>query len=1111
MKNVHYYYIVLITALSMTIISNVTADTPTNYVLPNTFYNSSINSFSQKSINKPYNRSGKRLKKKQDQFGKRASIEQDLLNYFSLHYKQEENSASKQLAEFYQYLPIITKKQRNGFNLLREKTASKVEAEFDEHNGTITFLRGRFNLSIPLRKSKKITNTNNAKYIAKRFLTDNKSLLKLNSPDAEMKLIKQHKDNLGLQHVKFQQIYKGIPVFAKQLSIHIDTSGVPYLITGRYSPSIKSINPIPSVELEQAKDIIREQFSPENIQISTNKLVIYTKNNRPFLTYKIEVRKSLLEYWDYFIDAHNGKILDRISRIQYASASASANDELGSTRSFFVWEETGLYSMIDTVTMGGENHPFDNQGRLNQGNLYIFDAKHTEDETSTNDINEIEWYEVLNRQRNSGWDPTAVSAMTNTKIVFNYYKNKHNRHSLDNKNSSLISVIHVGNSYENAFWDGFSMNYGDGDNTFSSLARCLDVAAHEITHGLTQHTANLISRNQSGALNESFSDVFAAMIDDEDWLLGEDCTIASPGYLRNMETPSSGLDPQPSKMSEYKNLPVSQDRGGVHINSGIPNHAAYLTATSIGRPKTELIYYRALTLYLTQSSQFIDARRSLVQSAVDLYGEHSSEVTAVKKAWDSVEVVEGGIDDTSPTPTDPTNGIDKMYYLYKQEGALFLYEQTVEKNTEYDRSKDKQLTTLPASNVRPAPYTSSTGTGVFFVDSNNSIRAIDPEGNLSEPIGEGQVSTISISPDGRYFAFTTIDATDDNIYILDLEKEESQSYKVLLQDYNGKYIQTVMVRYADALSFDFSSKKIIFDMLVCTASISSSCNANDINSGINYWTVGILDLDLDSPEFISPFPAQDSNISLAYPTFSNNNNYVIALDVINSNVVTTDIIDFETQTKQSILTSSQLTIPSFWGDDDALTVLIPDEEQETIAVTVPINKNTWTKSGSQSVLNPFNVNLPIMHRAGKRVLISKVEINKSNLNFGDNKIGENKMMTVIVRNTGNHDIDITNIDIESDSGIFQIVQGTNTLLPRGAELTIGVIFKPLSAGTFIDSLSIDLNNNLSKLSVNLKGNGISIPKNENTSSGGGALDLISLLLLALYLFIITFIRWNEKS
>jgi Zn-dependent metalloprotease len=216
-------------------------------------------------------------------------------------------------------------------------------------------------------------------------------------------------------------------------------------------------------------------------------------------------------------------------------------------------------------------------------------------------------------------------------VVRDYFKNVLGRNSIDNLGMDLILNVHYGVKYLNAFWDGDEMTFGDGDGKiFISMARSLDVIAHELTHGVTQFTAKLEYQSQSGALNEHMSDVFGTVITqylakqtahDADWLIGDE--IMGPDLygeaLRSMREPGTaydnkllGKDPQPAHMKDYFTGP--EDNQGVHINSGIPNKAFYLTAMEIGTDKAGLIWYTALQK-LWPTAKFNDAVQVIVDAA----------------------------------------------------------------------------------------------------------------------------------------------------------------------------------------------------------------------------------------------------------------------------------------------------------------------------------------------------------------------------------------------------------------------------------------------------------------------------------------------------------------
>lgn len=270
------------------------------------------------------------------------------------------------------------------------------------------------------------------------------------------------------------------------------------------------------------------------------------------------------------------------------------------------------------------------------------------------------------RIRGTGDAPVGDSAVNEAydgaDETYHFYDDLFGRASVDGRGLPLVSTVHYGHSYDNAFWNGNQMVYGDGSGQIlavGSLTKALDVIGHELTHGVTQYTAGLVYRLQPGALNESISDVFGSLVrqhklgqsaQDADWLIGPGILgSALHGVaLRSMKTPGTAFDgdPQPATMAGYVVLPddadPAHDNGGVHINSGIPNHAFYLAATTIGGNAWESagrIWFRALTTKLTSTANFADAAKATVSAAGELFGRQSPEAKAVRAAWQGVGVL----------------------------------------------------------------------------------------------------------------------------------------------------------------------------------------------------------------------------------------------------------------------------------------------------------------------------------------------------------------------------------------------------------------------------------------------------------------------------------------
>ncbi|SAK83566.1 propeptide, peptidase M4 and M36 [Caballeronia temeraria] len=257
-------------------------------------------------------------------------------------------------------------------------------------------------------------------------------------------------------------------------------------------------------------------------------------------------------------------------------------------------------------------------------------------------------------------DDAVNEAYDGLGATFEFYLEIFHRNSIDDAGLPLTGTVHFGTNYDNAFWNSQQMVFGDGDGElFNRFTIALDVIGHELTHGVTEHTAGLNYMAQAGALNESVSDVFGSLIkqyankqtaDKADWLIGEG--LLAKGVkgvaLRSMKNPGTayddprlGKDPQPADMSKY--VRTTQDNGGVHINSGVPNRAFCLAALEIGGyawEKAGRIWYETLTdSQLKRNATFKTFAKLTLATAGKLYGASGAEASAVKKAWNEVGVL----------------------------------------------------------------------------------------------------------------------------------------------------------------------------------------------------------------------------------------------------------------------------------------------------------------------------------------------------------------------------------------------------------------------------------------------------------------------------------------
>jgi Zn-dependent metalloprotease len=285
-------------------------------------------------------------------------------------------------------------------------------------------------------------------------------------------------------------------------------------------------------------------------------------------------------------------------------------------------------------------------------------------------------------------DLAADEAYDGAGATYDLYWNVYLRDSIDGNGMRLDSTVHYENSYDNAFWNGQQMVYGDGDEDlpvaqrlFNRFTVALDVIGHELTHGVIQYTSNLIYQNQPGALNESLADVFGVLVKqyklkqsakDADWIIGQGLfttNILGVG-IRSMKAPGTayndpliGKDPQPAHMQNYVDDPA--DNGGVHINSGIPNHAFYLTAQEIGGfawEKTGRIWYAAMRDRINSTTNFQGMANLTYEEAGNLFGANSPEQQAVRNGWVGVGIQ---IEDAPVVPPVTTTNPGCMASLIK--------------------------------------------------------------------------------------------------------------------------------------------------------------------------------------------------------------------------------------------------------------------------------------------------------------------------------------------------------------------------------------------------------------------------------------------------------------
>ena len=497
---------------------------------------------------------------------------------------------------------------------------------------------------------------------SKQFLHNSKSLFRINVSADDFTMKKTSKDELNMTHAKLQQTYKSIPVWGSELVLHSDFSNTVVEVNGRFTPDL-NIDIRAGITSENALNIALTDLGPAEYRWQNpdqEKMIKEVfkddaKTWRPIPALviaplggdfengeyrlawkmKIPVDGAKMGNYEYFVDAKTGEIINKFNSMPNAVGTGTSNYN-GTVTVYSQWA-TNTYQMQDTIR-----------------NIKTYTANNTSTYPGT-----------LLTDSDNNWNQnnSAVDVHWGIGKTYDFFNNVFSRISFDNDSAEIRNTVNYyfpnsSTPKDNAAWNGVQILYGDGQDYFSSVTS-LDVAAHEFTHAVTDFSADLIYQGESGALNESISDIFGATIEfyatpsKANWLIGEECYTpgTSGDALRYMNNPNLGGQPDTYLGTNW--YIGSNDNGGVHTNSGVLNYAFYLmtiggsgtndlntsfSVTGIGIEKTRAIAYRALTVYLTSSSNYAVARTAFLSSASDLYGSTSPEYKTVSDAFGAVGI-----------------------------------------------------------------------------------------------------------------------------------------------------------------------------------------------------------------------------------------------------------------------------------------------------------------------------------------------------------------------------------------------------------------------------------------------------------------------------------------
>ena len=749
---------------------------------------------------------------------------------------------------------------------------------------------------------------------ARAFLRNQRTLLRLNDPDDELALERSDRDDLGRRHLRFAQRHRGLPVWPAGLIVHLDPAGNVSAMDGAYVPTPRFIAAAPAIDAAQATDFARDAVAQGAARSTSDaELIVYAPGDHPArLAWKLTVTVTPAERWLVVVDALSGHVLTSFNEVADVNVQGSGVDLLGDTRPLNVWSEDGLFYLVDTSKPMYDPTSDPPSAQTTRGGIVIVDAQNQPPNSNPEDIPPL--VDLSSADPNSFEIPDGVSAAVALSTVYDYYDTRHARNSLDGEGSTILAIVRLGQNYFNAFWSGSYMAFGDAE----PFAGSLDAVAHELTHGVTQYTANLVYRDETGALNEAISDIFGEAVENfatggNDWQVGSH--LSAP--IRDMADPQRFGDP--AQYSDF--IVTNQDNGGVHSNSGIINHAFYQLTEGleggIGIADAERIFYRALAFHLVANSRFVDARLACVAAARELFGADSVQARRTAAAFDAVEVLDGR-GTPGPQPFPGVNGEDATLFLFYdlEAGEYFLSRR---ETAQQDGQEGVQLVDFSVAPARP----SVVGDGSFavFVDSTHDVCLATTDGS---PIGDddpssstclgfaGQVGSVAVSPDGTRFGFVLLNAegvADNLISVIDLGTGgEDRTYTLVAPALDGGELDTIL--FADTMEFTAEGAFLIYDAL------------NDLQlldgSSVQAWSIFALDLVTGQSQAIVPPVA---GLDIGYPSLSQRSDGFVVFDVFDNeaSVSTVTTANLNTGAMVAVATvDGGYGVPGYSGDDSAI-------------------------------------------------------------------------------------------------------------------------------------------------------------------------------------------------
>lgn len=461
----------------------------------------------------------------------------------------------------------------------------------------------------------------------------------------------------GTEHVRFTRTYKSLPVIGGDFVVHSRNGrllSVSQTMSSKLRPSMAA-----NLSVEDAIIAAGTAFGTGFKGMPYASQVVYARDVAPTLAYEVVMKGQKADQtpteMHYFVDAKSGAILDQWDMVHTAAANGTGKTISVGDVSITTNSVSGGYELVD---------PSRGNGATYDGRNVSYTSAATGATLFTDADN------VWGNNTNSDRASAAAEAHYGVALTWDYYKNTHGRNGIFNDGKGVKSYVHVGSNWVNAAWYNNAMYYGDGDGTTYRPLTTLDIAGHEMSHGVTQAVSGLAYSKDAGGLNESTSDIFGTMVefyannanDPGDWLIGEEIYVSNASGTKAMRLmfkqnadgrsyvcyPSRGFGTKPADDPHYTSGVGNRFFYLLSQGAVVPAGFSYTPAdlvcngdtgvTGIGRAKAEKIWYRALDVYFTSSTNYPGARAATLKAATDLYGASSPEYAAVARAWSAVAV-----------------------------------------------------------------------------------------------------------------------------------------------------------------------------------------------------------------------------------------------------------------------------------------------------------------------------------------------------------------------------------------------------------------------------------------------------------------------------------------